>query len=125
MRISDWSSDVCSSDLWGLIAVFLTLVFIAGFFLEWISILLIFVPLFMPFVLQSGFDPVWFCMLLLVMIQTSYLTPPMAPAIFYLRGVAPDSITLGQMYKGVVPFISTEERRVGKECVSTCGSRWS
>jgi tripartite ATP-independent transporter DctM subunit len=90
---------------WGLLAVFLALVFVAGFFLEWISILLIFVPLFMPFILQGGFDPVWFCMLILVMIQTSYLTPPMAPAIFYLRGVAPDSITLMQMYKGVVPFI--------------------
>jgi tripartite ATP-independent transporter DctM subunit len=90
---------------WGLLAVFLALVFIAGFFLEWISILLIFVPLFMPFVLQGGFEPVWFCMLILVMIQTSYLTPPMAPAIFYLRGVAPDSITLMDMYRGVVPFI--------------------
>lgn len=90
---------------WGLILIFLGLVFLAGFFLEWISILLIFVPLFMPFVMQSGFDPVWFCMLLLVMIQTSYLTPPMAPAIFYLRGVAPDSITLRQMYRGVMPFI--------------------
>ena len=90
---------------WGLIAIFLALVFIAGFFLEWISILLIFVPLFMPFVLQGGFEPVWFCMLILVMIQTSYLTPPMAPAIFYLRGVAPGSITLMQMYKGVLPFI--------------------
>jgi tripartite ATP-independent transporter DctM subunit len=90
---------------WGLLAVFLALVFIAGFFLEWISILLIFVPLFMPFVLQGGFEPVWFCMLILVMIQTSYLTPPMAPAIFYLRGVAPGSITLMDMYRGVVPFI--------------------
>jgi tripartite ATP-independent transporter DctM subunit len=98
---------------WGLVAVFLALVFIAGFFLEWISILLIFVPLFMPFVLQSGFDPVWFCMLLLVMIQTSYLTPPMAPAIFYLRGVAPDSITLRQMYKGVVPFIAIQVITLG------------
>ncbi len=90
---------------WGLLLVFLGLVFIAGFFLEWISILLIFIPIFMPFVLKSGFEPVWFCMLILVMIQTSYLTPPMAPAIFYLRGVAPNSITLRNMYSGVVPFI--------------------
>jgi TRAP-type mannitol/chloroaromatic compound transport system permease large subunit len=90
---------------WALLFLFLALVFVAGFFLEWISILLIFVPLFMPFVLQSGFDSVWFCMLILMMIQTSYLTPPMAPAIFYLRGVAPGSITLMQMYKGVIPFI--------------------
>ena len=90
---------------WGLLALFLAIVFIAGFFLEWISIILIFVPLFMPFVHQLGFDPLWFCLLILIMIQTSYLTPPMAPAIFYLRGVAPPEITLRQMYAGVMPFI--------------------
>lgn len=90
---------------WGLLAIFLGLVFIAGFFLEWISILLIFLPIFMPFVLAAGMDPVWFCMLVLIMIQTSYLTPPMAPAIFYLRGVAPPEITLRDMYAGVIPFI--------------------
>jgi TRAP-type mannitol/chloroaromatic compound transport system permease large subunit len=90
---------------WGLLAIFLGLVFIAGFFLEWISILLIFLPIFMPFVLGAGMDPVWFCMLVLIMIQTSYLTPPMAPAIFYLRGVAPPEITLRHMYAGVTPFI--------------------
>lgn len=90
---------------WELLAIFLGLVFIAGFFLEWISILLIFLPIFMPFVLAAGMDPVWFCMLVLIMIQTSYLTPPMAPAIFYLRGVAPAEITLRHMYAGVVPFI--------------------
>jgi tripartite ATP-independent transporter DctM subunit len=88
-----------------LLVIFLLIVFVAGFFLEWISILLIFVPIFMPFVCDLGFEPVWFCMLLLVMIQTSYLTPPMAPAIFYLRGVAPPDITLRHMYAGVVPFI--------------------
>ncbi len=90
---------------WGLVGIFLGLVFIAGFFLEWVSILLIFLPLFMPFINAAGMDPVWFCMLVLIMIQTSYLTPPMAPAIFYLRGVAPPEITLRNMYAGVVPFI--------------------
>ena len=88
-----------------LLGIFLAIVFIAGFFLERISILLIFVPIFMPFVREMGFEPVWFCMLLLIMIQTSYLTPPMAPAIFYLRGVAPPAITLRHMYAGVIPFI--------------------
>lgn len=98
---------------WALLFLFLALVFIAGFFLEWISILLIFVPLFMPFINDAWaatgygayFDPVWFCMLLLIMIQSSYLTPPMAPAIFYLRGIAPKEITLKHMYRGVVPFL--------------------
>ncbi|MEX0923939.1 MAG: TRAP transporter large permease subunit [Rhodovibrionaceae bacterium] len=98
---------------WELLILFLLMVFIAGFFLEWISILLIFVPLFMPFMRDAWaaanygafFDPVWFCMLLLIMIQSSYLTPPMAPAIFYLRGIAPPEITLSHMYKGVMPFL--------------------
>ncbi|MGE0800008.1 MAG: TRAP transporter large permease subunit, partial [Lautropia sp.] len=53
----------------------------------------------------AGFDPIWFCILFLIMIQTSYLTPPMAPAIFYLRAVAPAEITIRHMYRGVVPFI--------------------
>ena len=93
---------------WELLAIFLGVVFIAGFFLEWISILLIFLPIFMPFVRSAGADPVWFCMLVLIVIQTSYLTPPMAPAIFYLRGVAPPDITLRQMYAGVVPFVAIQ-----------------
>lgn len=91
---------------WGLLALFLLLVFIAGFFLEWISILLIFIPIYMPFIRQiPDFDPVWFCILILIMIQSSYLTPPMAPSIFYLRGIAPREITLVHMYRGVVPFL--------------------
>jgi tripartite ATP-independent transporter DctM subunit len=94
-----------SLDPWSMLALFLGLVFLAGFFLEWVSIILIFVPIFMPFVNAAGFDPVWFCILILLMIQTSYLTPPMAPAIFYLRGVAPPEITLRDMYRGVIPFI--------------------
>jgi len=97
--------SVMDLSYWGILFVFLGIIFIAGFFLEWISILLIFLPIFMPFVLAEGMNPIWFCMLILVMIQTSYMTPPMAPAIFYLRGVAPEEITLGQMYKGVIPFV--------------------
>jgi tripartite ATP-independent transporter DctM subunit len=90
---------------WMLLALMMLIIFIAGFFLDWISIVLIFVPLFTPLIKAAGFDPVWFCILFLIMIQTSYLTPPMAPAIFYLRAVAPPEITIRHMYKGVVPFI--------------------
>jgi len=90
---------------WALLALLLGMVFLAGFVLDWISILLIFIPIFMPLVKAAGFNPVWFCILFLIIIQTSYLTPPMAPAIFYLRGIAPPAITLFDMYKGVVPFI--------------------
>jgi tripartite ATP-independent transporter DctM subunit len=90
---------------WMLLALMMLIIFIAGFFLDWISIVLIFLPLFAPLVRAAGFDPVWFCILFLIMIQTSYLTPPMAPAIFYLRAVAPPAITIRHMYKGVIPFI--------------------
>ena len=90
---------------WMLLSLMMFIIFIAGFFLDWISIVLIFVPLFTPLITAAGFDPVWFCILFLIMIQTSYLTTPMAPAIFYLRAVAPDSITMRHMYQGVVPFI--------------------
>ena len=90
---------------WMLLSLMMSIIFIAGFFLDWISIVLIFVPIFTPLARTAGFDPVWFCVLFLILIQTSYLTPPMAPAIFYLRAVAPPSITISHMYRGVVPFI--------------------
>ncbi len=90
---------------WMLLSMMLFIIVLAGFFLDWISILLIFIPIFTPLVKAAGFDPVWFCILFLIVIQTSYLTPPMAPAIFYLRAVAPPEITIADMYRGVVPFI--------------------
>ncbi len=93
---------------WATLALFLLISFIAGFVLEWISILLIFIPVFVPIVKSLGYDPVWFCVLFLVVIQTSYLTPPMAPAIFYLRGISPPEITLQNMFRGVLPFIGLQ-----------------
>ena len=98
---------IAGADLspWVTLSVFLLICFITGFFLDWISVLLIFIPVFIPIVRVMGFDPVWFCVLFLVVIQTSYLTPPMAPAIFYLRGISPPEITLRHMFRGVIPFI--------------------
>jgi tripartite ATP-independent transporter DctM subunit len=93
---------------WLLLALLLLTVFLSGFFLDWISIVLIFIPIFVPLVTAAGFDPIWFCILFLIVIQTSYLTPPMAPAIFYLRAVAPASIQITHMYRGVVPFIALQ-----------------
>ena len=90
---------------WGVIALILLLTFVAGFVLDLISVVLIVIPIAMPLVLNLGFDPIWFCIAFLVVLQTSYLTPPMAPSIFYLRAVAPPEITLRHMYSGVIPFI--------------------
>ena len=87
------------------LALVLFIIFIAGFVLEPISIILIVVPIAVPVLKGFGLDPVWFCVLFLVVMQTSFLTPPMAPSIFYLRGISPPEIRLHDMYRGVGPFI--------------------
>ena len=91
---------------WGTVGLILLITFIAGFVIDLISIMLILVPLAMPIVTGLGFDPVWFCIALLIMMQTSMLTPPMAGAIFYFRAIAPPEIALRDMYRGVIPFIA-------------------
>lgn len=91
-----------------LLVLLLAILFVAGCFLDWISIVLIFVPIFVPIIKAVGYDPVWFCVLTLIVIQTSYLTPPMAPAVFYLRAVAPPIITIRDMYRGVIPFVGLQ-----------------
>ncbi len=93
---------------WAMIFLFLGIAFLAGFLLDWISVLLIFVPIFVPIVTKLGFDPIWFSILFLIVIQTSYLTPPMAPAIFYLKGIVPPEIQVTDMFKGVVPYIGIQ-----------------
>jgi tripartite ATP-independent transporter DctM subunit len=93
---------------WPTLFLILFLAFISGFVLDLISIILIFIPIAIILMKQFGFNEIWFCILFLIVIQTSYLTPPMAPAIFYLRGISPPEITLRDMYRGVVPFILLE-----------------
>ena len=90
---------------WATMAIIMGLTFIAGFVLEFISIMIIILPVAAAILRSMGVDDVWFCIMFLVVIQTSYLTPPMAPAIFFLRGISPPEIRLVDMYKGVVPFI--------------------
>jgi tripartite ATP-independent transporter DctM subunit len=91
-----------------LVTFFLLIVFAAGFVLDWISIVLICIPIFAPLVKLAGIDPVWFAVLVCIAIQTSYLTPPMAPSIFYLRAIAPPDFTYGHMYRGIVPFVAMQ-----------------
>ncbi len=90
---------------WMVLALILGLTFVLGFILELISVVLIIIPIALPIVMGFGYDPLWFCVTFLVVLQTSYLTPPMAPAIFYFRAIAPPEINLMHMYKGVIPFI--------------------
>ncbi len=89
----------------GIIVSILFATFLLGFFLDWIEISLIILPLVAPVVTALGFDLVWFTVMFAVCLQTSFLTPPVGFAIFYLKGVAPDGVDVGTIYRGVVPFI--------------------
>lgn len=90
-----------NSDIWFMMA----LIFVLGFFIEWIEISYIAVPLFLPVLLAQGVDPVWLAMLITVNLQSSFLTPPFGWALFYLKGVAPPEVSIMDIYKGVIPFI--------------------
>lgn len=93
---------------WSVMAIILFVAFLLGFIIDLISIVLILVPISMPLVRQFGIDPIWFSVVFLVMLQTSYLTPPMSPSIFYLKAIAPAEIKLKHMYWGVIPFIGCQ-----------------
>ncbi len=92
----------------GIVICILIATFLLGFFLDWIELTLIILPLVSPVVVNLGFDPVWFTILFAVCLQTSFLTPPVGFAIFYLKGVAPEGIDVGTIYRGVVPFIALQ-----------------
>ena len=92
----------------GMIVFFLLIVFLLGFVLDWTANVLICVPLFTPFIRTAGIDPIWFGTLVIIVIQTSYLTPPMASAIFYLKSIAPKDMTYGQMCRGVLPYVGLQ-----------------
>ena len=83
----------------------LIFVFLLGFILDSIAICYVIVPLVAPPLLMMGFDPVWLAILLAINLQTSFLTPPFGFSLFYLRGVANESIQTSEIYKGVIPFI--------------------
>jgi len=89
----------------GIVITILFATFLLGFFLDWIELTLIILPLVSPVVVGLGFDPVWFTVMFAVCLQTSFLTPPVGFAIFYLKGVAPPGVDVGTIYRGVVPFI--------------------
>ena len=89
----------------GIVICILAATFLLGFFLDWIELTLIILPLVSPVVASLGYDPVWFTVLFAVCLQTSFLTPPVGFAIFYLKGVAPPEIDVTTIYRGVAPFI--------------------
>ena len=84
------------------------LIFVLGFFIEWIEISYIAVPLFLPIFIHANTDMVWLATLICVNLQTSFLTPPFGWSLFFLRGVAPPEVTTGDIYRGIIPFVGIQ-----------------
>jgi len=92
----------------GAIWFLMLIIFILGFFIEWIEISYIAVPLFLPIFIAANVDMVWLATLICVNLQTSFLTPPFGWALFFLRGVAPPEVTTGDIYRGIIPFVGMQ-----------------
>ncbi|HEU0204273.1 MAG TPA: TRAP transporter large permease subunit [Burkholderiaceae bacterium] len=88
----------------GVVIATLLFVFILGFFLDWIEITLIVLPLLAPVIKSFGFDLVWFCVVMAVVLQSSFLTPPVGFSLFYLKGVAPEGVKTRDIYVGIIPY---------------------
>ena len=91
--------------VWGALAAVMLVMFVLGFFLDFIEITLVVVPLVAPALFVLGVDPIWLGVLMAVNLQTSFLTPPFGFALFYLRGVAPPEVRTAQIYRGAIPFV--------------------
>ncbi|MCL2436854.1 MAG: TRAP transporter large permease subunit [Clostridiales bacterium] len=89
----------------GTYAVVLLLVFSLGIFLDWVGVILIVVPVFLPILVGYGFHPLAVCLTIVILLQTSFVTPPFAYTIFYIAGVAPPGVKVSDIYRGVTPFI--------------------
>ena len=89
----------------GVVIVVLIIAFLLGFFLDWIEITLIILPFLAPVMLKLGIDLVWFIVMFAVVLQTSFITPPVGFALFYVKGVAPQGITIQNIYRGIIPFV--------------------
>jgi tripartite ATP-independent transporter DctM subunit len=94
--------------MWGGLIFMMVLLFLLGFFLDWIEITYIVLPLLLPFFLDQGVDIIWLCMLVAMNLQTSFLTPPFGWSLFYLKGVAPPQVSTGDIYRGVMPYIGIQ-----------------
>ena len=89
----------------GVVILVLFIAFLLGFFLDWIEITLIILPFLAPVMQKLGIDLVWFLVMFAVVLQTSFITPPVGFALFYMKGVAPKGITIKNIYRGIIPFV--------------------
>lgn len=90
---------------WGILLIVMFIIFIAGFFLDFIEITFIHVPVLAPIMIAMGVNPLWLAVLIAVNLQTSFLTPPFGFSLFYLKGVCPPEVQTMDIYKGIIPFV--------------------
>jgi len=98
-----FSEDI--GDVWVFIGVAMLAIFILGFFIDFIEISFIIVPILVPVMAAFGIDPIWFAVLIAMNLQASFLTPPFGLSLFFLKGAAGDKVTTMEIYKGIIPFI--------------------
>ncbi len=103
-RVQSIIAEMPGGSTGALIFVML-LIFVLGFFLDFVEISVILLPIVVPTLIIMGHDPIWLAVLIAINLQTSFLTPPFGFSLFYLRGAAPKSITTGQIYRGVAPYV--------------------
>ena len=96
-----------------IVLVMMLILFVLGAFLDWVGIALLTMPIFVPIIKQLGLDPVWFGVLFCMNMQISFLSPPFGPAAFYLKSVAPPDISLGEIFRSLLPFIGLQMIAVG------------
>jgi tripartite ATP-independent transporter DctM subunit len=111
MALAFFTGDV--GDKWTFIFIAMLVIFFLGFFIDFIEIAFVVVPILVPIVASFGIDPVWFAILIAMNLQASFLTPPFGFALFYLKGAAGDKVSTGAIYKGVIPFILLQVLALG------------
>ncbi len=103
--ISNWVLGM-GIGKWGAFAIMMVIVFVLGMFIDWLGIVMIVFPIFLPIMDQFGFDRLWLVAVTATMLQTCFMTPPFGFALFYVKGILPPEVKIQEVYKGVIPFIA-------------------
>jgi TRAP-type mannitol/chloroaromatic compound transport system permease large subunit len=111
MALQFFSEDM--GDKWTFILIAMLVIFLLGFFIDFIEIAFVVVPILVPIVASFGIDPIWFAILIAMNLQASFLTPPFGFALFYLKGAAGDKVSTAAIYRGVLPFILLQVLALG------------
>ena len=106
MAMEFFTGDI--GDKWTFILIAMLVIFVLGFFIDFIEIAFVVVPILVPIVASFGIDPLWFAILIAMNLQASFLTPPFGFALFFLKGAAGDKVSTAAIYKGVIPFIGLQ-----------------